>query len=132
VTHARILARILIVEDEVLVAIANAEILEDLGYRVIGMAVSHEEAVDQAATAIPDLVLMDIRLKGAVDGIVSAGILKERHGCRVLFVTGQGDATTRERAAAVGPAGYLRKPFTPGQLADAVAAALAWAPLRSG
>ncbi len=117
-------ARILIVEDEALVAMANAETLELGGCTVTGIAASHEEALAAAAADPPDIALMDIRLKGPVDGIDTARELKRRHGCRIVFCTGQGDRTTRERADAVGASGYLKKPFTPAQLVQAVEAAL--------
>jgi DNA-binding NarL/FixJ family response regulator len=116
--------RILIVEDEALVAMANAQILEILGYEVVGIVVCHEDAVECAAASVPDLVLMDIRLKGAVDGIGTAQELIAQHGCKVIFVTGQSDKTTRERAEAIGPVGYLKKPFTPSELGKAVTDAL--------
>lgn len=118
-------ARILIVEDEALVAIAAADVLEACGYEVVGTAISHEEAVTFATAAVPDLVLMDIRLKGTVDGVETARLLRARYGCRVIFVTGQSDRTTRERANALEPEGYLTKPFTPAQLEDVVAKAFA-------
>ena len=117
-------ARILIVEDEALVAMASAQILETLGYEVVGIVACHEDAMERAAASTPDLVLMDIRLKGAIDGIDTAQMLIAQQGCRVVFVTGQSDKTTRERAEAIGPVGYLKKPFTPGQLSKAVTDAL--------
>src|SRR5687767_8336832 len=103
---------------------ASAQIIEGLGHEVVDIVICHEDALACADRMVPDLVLMDIRLKGQVDGIESAQTLIERYGCRVVFVTGQGDKTTRERAESIGPAGYLKKPFTPKQLAQAVAAAL--------
>ncbi|HYC05621.1 MAG TPA: response regulator [Azospirillaceae bacterium] len=117
--------RILIVEDEALVAMASAEALETGGCDVTGIAASHEEALAAAAAVPPHLVVMDIRLKGAVDGIETARELKRRHDCRIVFCTGQGDRTTRERAEGIGAAAYLKKPFTPAQLVQAVTAALA-------
>lgn len=116
--------RILIVEDEALVALANAETLQIVGYEVIGVAANHEEALEAAAESRPDLVLMDIRLKGSVDGIETARVLKERYGCRIVFVTGQSDRTTWERSRIVEPSGYLKKPHTPEQLTQLVANAL--------
>jgi CheY-like chemotaxis protein len=116
--------RILIVEDEAVVAMATAQILEILGYEVVGIVACHDDAVVCAAASVPDLLLMDIRLKGVVDGIDTAQVLIAQHGCRVIFVTGQSDKTTRERAEAIGPVGYLKKPFTPSQLGKAVNDAL--------
>lgn len=119
-------ARILIVEDEALVAMAAADVLEACGYEIVGTAISHDEALACSVAAVPDLVLMDIRLKGTTDGIETARMLRTSYGCRIVLVTGQSDRTTRARASALEPEGYLTKPFTPAQLADAVAQALAF------
>lgn len=115
---------ILIVEDEAVVALANAEMVGALGYRVVGPAESCEEAMAMASAEPPDLSLVDIRIQGEADGIETARLLRERFGCPIVFVTGQNDPSTRRRADAIGPAYYLRKPFTPEQLATAIGCAL--------
>ncbi|WP_119461002.1 response regulator [Rhodospirillaceae bacterium SYSU D60014] len=117
-------ASILIVEDEVLIALFTSATLSDLGYDVIGIAKTAEDALQTANRHRPDLVLMDITLRGQGDGIEAAQRLKEHLGVPVLFVTAHADGTTMERAAAAKPAGYLVKPFSPRQLGEAVSGAL--------
>lgn len=112
--------RILIVEDEAVVALANAELVARFGYEVVGPVESCEEALEAAEAAEPAMALVDIRIRGDVDGIETATRLRNRFGCAILFVTGQSDRTTRERAESSGPAGYLHKPFTPDQLRQAI------------
>ncbi|MGQ9368061.1 response regulator [Azospirillum sp. ST 5-10] len=115
---------ILIVEDEAIVALANAEMIVAMGYDVVGPAESCAEALAMAERARPALALVDIRIRGAVDGIDTARALRERFGCAIVFVTGQNDPHTRQRALALGDVHYLRKPFTVDQLADAIHGAL--------
>ncbi|NEX94784.1 response regulator [Caulobacter sp. 17J65-9] len=116
--------RVLVVEDEALVALTMETVLEDAGFEVADTVVSGQAAIDACDAQTPAVVLMDINLKGPMDGIEAARLVRERCGVQVVFVTGQGDAATRERAMAGGPAGYLRKPFTPEALVAAVRAAL--------
>jgi CheY-like chemotaxis protein len=114
--------RVLIVEDEALVALDMAMILNSAGYQVMGTKPTGDSALValNAAAAdgiFPDLVLMDIALRGVIDGIDTTKQIKSKYaGVPVAFVTGQADPITRARAEATGPAGYLLKPFTPEQL----------------
>lgn len=117
-------ASILIVEDEMLIALSTSATLSDLGYEVIGIAATAEDALRSAARQRPDLVLMDITLRERGDGIEAAQRLKEQLGIPVLFVTAHADGATMERAAALKPVGYLVKPFSPRQLGEAVSGAL--------
>lgn len=117
--------RILIVEDEGLVALSISQTLSDAGYDVVGVAASADAAVRAAEARIPDLVLMDIALRGRKDGIEAARMLKERYELDILFVTAHGDPQTRLRAQAVDPAGFLIKPYDGEQLLRAVGQALA-------
>lgn len=116
---------VLIVEDEMLIALATSSILSDLGYMVTGIAPSAEAAYQAAAERVPDLVLMDITLRGTVDGIDAALSLKNRFGVPSLFVTAHSDGPTMDRAKAADPIGYLIKPFSPRQLEKAVEQAVA-------
>ena len=118
------MASVLIVEDESLVALDLQCILQDLGYRVTGTAASFDEAVQAAESARPDIVLMDIRLKGGRDGIQAADMIRARFGSPVIFLTSHGDAATVARAKAVNPYGYLLKPFTERELAATLEIAL--------
>lgn len=116
---------ILIVEDEAIVALATADLVSALGHIVLGPAESFDEAVSLAASTLPELALVDIRIRGEIDGIETARHLQERHGCPIVFVTGQTDTSTRQRAEALNPIYYLRKPFTPENLSEAIRLGLA-------
>src|SRR5688500_826059 len=111
---------ILIVEDETIVAKDLQFILRDLGYDAFAIAKSADEALKRAAERCPDLVLMDIRIKGRLDGIETAEILRERFGVSVIYLTAHADEATIERAARTGPYGYLLKPIKADELRSAV------------
>lgn len=116
--------RILIVEDEWLIASTIKMALAERGYEIVGVAVSADEAVHAAMAGQPDLVLMDVQLLGTRDGVDAAIEIREKVDLPCLFVTAFGNASVQERAAPARPAGWLRKPFTDEQLLAAVAAAL--------
>jgi two-component system, response regulator PdtaR len=115
--------RILIVEDEAILAEGMSMILCDAGYKVVGICADRISAINTADRLRPELVLMDIALAHDCDGIDVARDLQERLGVTVVFVTACCDSWTRERAAALGAAGYLTKPYSPTNLLDVVAAA---------
>jgi PAS domain S-box-containing protein len=104
-------ARILIVEDETIVAMDLAATLRRLGYAVIGMVGTGTAAIEWATTHQPDLILMDIRLKGPMDGIEAATTIHRTQQTPVVFLTAHGDLDTVQRAKAASPYGYLVKPF---------------------
>ena len=103
--------RILVVEDEGIVAKDIAQRLRSLGYEVTGVVPSAEKAYEAVATVVPDLILMDIHLKGSVDGIVAAESLRQSHDIPVVFLTAFADVSTLERAKLSEPFGYILKPF---------------------
>ncbi|MDM7925528.1 MAG: PAS domain S-box protein [bacterium] len=103
--------RILIVEDERIAAEDLRLTLSQLGYEVAGLASSGEEALRLAGLRHPDLVLMDIVLKGPLNGIGTARAMTERFGLPVVYVTAFSDADTIERIKSTHPYGYLHKPF---------------------
>jgi two-component system cell cycle sensor histidine kinase/response regulator CckA len=103
--------RILITEDEVVVAEDLRTTLTGLGYEVTGIAGSKREALEMAEQTHPDLVLMDIKLKGEGDGIGAATEISERHNIPVVFLTAHADGGTLTRAAEALPFGYVLKPF---------------------
>lgn len=109
-------ARILIVEDNWLVAMETEASLEDEGYAVVGVAVSAEEAIEACETDRPDLVLMDIRLLGHRDGVDAAVEIRERFDIGSIFVSAHDDADVRARAAAARPLGWIVKPVTSSEL----------------
>jgi len=104
-------ATILVVEDEAIVAQEIKSRLEKAGYSVCGVAHEGERAVAEAEHLNPDLVLMDIRLKGEMDGIEAAGLIRERCNIPVIYLTAYSDAATLERAKVQDPFGYVVKPF---------------------
>ena len=104
--------RVLLVEDEVIVAWDIAETVKRLGYKIVGMADNAEQAVKLAEGLVPDVILMDIRLNGALDGIEAARLIRERTGRGVVYLTAHADLATMERAAATEPLGYVFKPFS--------------------
>ena len=103
--------RVLVVEDEVIVAMELQHHLERLGYDVLDAVTTGEAAVEQARALRPDLVLMDVRLEGELDGIEAAERIRARQPLPVIFLTAFGDEATLERAKATAPYGYVLKPF---------------------
>ncbi len=104
-------ASILIVEDEAIVAADLANKLEQLGYAIRGATASGEEAVVLARTRRPDLVLMDIRLEGRMDGVEAAEQIRRECDLPVIYLTAHSDRATLERAKLTEPFGYILKPF---------------------
>jgi CheY-like chemotaxis protein len=104
-------AKILIVEDEFVVADDIEARLLDLGYAVAGKANSGAEAIELAESHSPDLVLMDIHLRGLMDGITAATEIRQRFKLPVVFLTAYADESTLERAKVAEPFGYILKPF---------------------
>jgi len=117
-------ARILIVEDEGVVAKDIEGTLQELGYEVCGWETSGEGAIESATAAGPDLVLMDIRLKGDVDGVEAAERIRGELGIPVVFLTAYADEETLGRAMVADPFGYVVKPFSERELQTAVSIAL--------
>lgn len=103
--------RVLIVEDEMIVAMDLQSILIDLGYDVPVLAASGEEAIVQAETSQPDLVLMDIHLRDQIDGIEAAQAIVTRLNIPVVYLTAYADSDTLRRACETSPYGYILKPF---------------------
>lgn len=116
--------RVLIVEDEPWIAMDLERLILDAGYQVAGLAHDADEALHIAEETRPALVLMDIRLAGARDGIDAAHDVYSRFGIRSIFVSGHFDGATRRRAEAVKPHAMLDKPIEPDRLIAAVRKAL--------
>ncbi|BBD57455.1 PAS/PAC sensor hybrid histidine kinase [Nostoc sp. HK-01] len=112
--------RILVVEDEVIVARTIANQLNQLGYTVIGTASSGQVAIAKALEGKPELVLMDVILKGEMDGITAASQIRDQLDIPVIFLTAYGDDNTVQRAKTTQPFGYVIKPFTPKDLRIAI------------
>jgi PAS domain S-box-containing protein/putative nucleotidyltransferase with HDIG domain len=116
--------RILVVEDENIVALDIQARLVRLGFEVAGHATTGAEALRLAETCRPDLVLMDVLLGGALDGIDTARELVMRRRLPVVYLTAASDEATLERAKETAPLGYLAKPFEDHELAVAIEMAL--------
>jgi PAS domain S-box-containing protein len=117
-------SRILVVEDERLVANALARNLEGLGYKVVSSVASGEDALTKAEETRPDLVLMDIRLEGEMDGTEAAGLITSRFDIPVVFVTAYADRNVLAKAKITEPYGYLIKPISKRELHSTVEIAL--------
>src|SRR5512136_1674738 len=115
---------ILIVEDENIVALDMRMRLEAMGYRVLDVVDTGGLALERALALSPDLVLMDIKLKGGQDGIDAARALRERAEVPVIFVTAFTDEKTLERAKRTSPYGYIVKPFHERELRIAIELAI--------
>jgi CheY-like chemotaxis protein len=109
-------ARILIVEDERLIAVDLQRRLTRLGYAVVALAASGAEAVQKALALCPDVVLMDIRLQGDMDGVEAAQQIHASTAIPVVFMTAYVDEDTQQRIRATSPWGCLYKPFVPNQV----------------
>lgn len=104
-------ARILIVEDEALVATDLERKLTKYGYSIVGIACQGKEAVEMALGFRPQLILMDIQLEGTMDGIDAAEAIQNQYNVPVIYLTAYSDRATLSRAKLTGPLGYILKPF---------------------
>jgi DNA-binding NarL/FixJ family response regulator len=116
--------RILIVEDDYLVALQFENALTEAGYEVVDIASTAEEAVQLIPDHQPELVLMDVRLAGPRDGIQAAMEILDRFGIRSIFVSAFADASTRARADRANPIAWLAKPVADRRLVTTVNTAL--------
>lgn len=116
--------RILVVEDDFLVAMQLESDLRDEGHDVLGPARTAADAVDLAAREQPDLVVMDIRLVGERDGVDAALEIFRNSGIRTLFATAHSDARLKARAAPAAPLGWVQKPYSRACVLAEVASAL--------
>lgn len=117
--------KILITEDEVLIAREIEMTLQELGYTVTGIAANGQAALEQIAALRPDLVLMDIVMPGETDGIETADRVRTQFNLPIVFLTAYADADTLQRAKITEPFGYVLKPFQPQELNIAIQIALA-------
>ncbi len=116
--------KVLVVEDEVIVAQDIAGRLKKLGYIVTATVASGEEAIEKAAENRPDIVLMDIVLKGEMDGVAAAQQIRIKINVPTVFLTAYADEKTLERAKITNPFGYIIKPFQQQDLRVAIEIAL--------
>ena len=116
--------KILIVEDEGITAKHIQQALQGLGYKVVDTTAYGEEAVEKAKDLRPDLVLMDIMLKGDMDGVEAAELIRKQLGLPVVYLTASSDKTTFQRAKITEPFGYILKPFEENSLQMTIEMAL--------
>ncbi len=115
---------VLIVEDEAIVAHDLRQTLAEQGFDAFAVASSAEAAIATAASKRPDVVLMDIRIKGPTDGIAAAQALRERFDTPIIYLTAHADARTLARAKSTEPSGYLLKPVKSSELKVCIELAL--------
>jgi CheY-like chemotaxis protein len=118
------MVKILVVEDEHIVAMDLMSRLRNLGYEVPDSASSGEEAIEKAGRWRPDLVLMDIFLNGEMDGIQAAEQIRSRYNIPIIYLTAYADTNTLQRAKVTEPFGYVLKPFDERELLTTIEMAL--------
>ena len=116
--------KIMVVEDEAVIAMRLQQRLTEIGYDVVGIAYSGEEAVEKARHVRPDLILMDIMMPGQLDGIAAAKIMKTELNIPVIFLTAFSEDRIIENAKQAEPFGYILKPFQDRQIKAAIEVAL--------
>ncbi|NES98311.1 MAG: hybrid sensor histidine kinase/response regulator [Desertifilum sp. SIO1I2] len=116
--------RVLIAEDEILIARKIEQTLKRAGYEVVGIATDGEAALQKVSETAPNLVLMDIVMPGELDGVETAQIIRDRFRVPVVYLTAYADRETLERAKITLPFGYVLKPFEERELTIAVEIAL--------
>jgi len=116
--------KILVVEDESIIARDIQDSLQHLGYAVSAVVASSEDAIQKAAETHPDLVLMDIHLRGAMDGVEAAKQITAHINIPVIYLTANADDSTFERAKVTEPLGYILKPFEERELCTTIEIAL--------
>lgn len=114
---------VLVVEDDAIIGMDIEHRVKRLGYDVCGVADTAEEALDIASRKKPDIALMDIRLRGEVDGIEAARMLKDQFAVPVIFITAYSDMKMRSRALDMDPLGYIVKPLREVELKNTLEAA---------
>ena len=102
---------VLVVEDESIVSKDIQHSLKKLGYNVVGAASTGEKAIDLVGTENPDIILMDIMLKGDINGIEAAEVIKSSYAIPIIFLTAYADESTLSKAKITEPYGYILKPF---------------------
>jgi two-component system, response regulator PdtaR len=115
---------VLLVEDDNIIAKVAEWRLKNLGYTLCGRATTGAEAMELVVRNKPDIVLMDINIKGEIDGIETARMIKKGFNIPVVYVTSHSDGPTLERAKETQPDGFIMKPFEDNDLRVAIELAL--------
>ena len=114
----------MIVEDEAILAMNVQNDLERLGHQVVGIADNCEKALEIAMAERPEIILMDIILKGARSGIDITGIIADMYRCCIIYMTAHTDSATLDRAKRTRHCGFIHKPFEQFELKSAIECAL--------
>ncbi len=107
---------ILIVEDDMIIGMVLEKMVQSIGYNVLGKAISGDEAVSMAKDLKPDIILMDIRLKGEMDGVEAIKLIQKEISVSVIYITGNSDRHNFDRVKETNCIGLITKPFTIGEL----------------
>jgi CheY-like chemotaxis protein len=117
-------SKILLIENESIIAIDLKSRLENLGYNIIGIVNKGEDAIKKIEETKPDLILMNIILKGELDGIKTAQIIKNKYKIPFIYLTAHHDNKILKRAQKTQPATYLKKPYNDTEIQNAIKIAL--------
>ena len=116
--------KILIVEDESISAVDLSQRLEYLGYDVNDVAASGESAIKKVKDHLPNLILMDIKLQGRMNGVETAELIRQQHDIPIIYVTAYADQNTLERVKHTEPYGFILKPYEDNELKGVIETAL--------
>ena len=117
-------AKVMIAEDEIITAADLRNELQNLGYSICSFATSGEKAIQTAEQEKPDVVLMDIRLKGELNGVEAANEIRSRFGVPIIYMTGYSLEMFKDKAGVVEPYEYIGKPMEIGDIKNAIESVL--------
>lgn len=116
--------RVLIVEDDMLLSMVEERLIQKLGFDVVGKIDNGPDAIEKTEELDPDVIVMDISLKGDMDGIEAMQVIRENSSVPVIYLSGSGDRYFYERAKKTGFTDFLTKPVTGGELKSPLLAAM--------
>ena len=116
--------KVLIVEDDMLLSMVEERLIKRLGFEVVGKVTKGMEAIEKQEELNPDIIVMDISLKGDMDGIEAMEVIRETSDVPVIYLSGSGDRYSLERAKKTGFTDFLTKPVTGGDLKEPLYAAM--------
>lgn len=114
------MARILITEDERIIAEDLKQTLQSIGHEIVGIASSGEKAIEQAGMLLPDIIFMDIKLEGRMNGVEAAREIRNTIDTSIIFCTAYADDLTLLQISALNPDGYVSKPFLEKEILESI------------